>query len=44
MALPSGLDDYEMKSQAMAYDGERAMFEAYSVATNTNRQASFSGC
>jgi exo-1,4-beta-D-glucosaminidase len=27
---PSGLDDYERKSQAMAYDGERAMFEAYS--------------
>jgi exo-1,4-beta-D-glucosaminidase len=27
---PSGLDDYELKSQAMAYDGERAMFEAYS--------------
>jgi exo-1,4-beta-D-glucosaminidase len=27
---PSGLDDYEIKAQAMAYDGERAMFEAYS--------------
>jgi exo-1,4-beta-D-glucosaminidase len=27
---PTGLDDYEIKSQAMAYDGERAMFEAYS--------------
>ncbi len=27
---PRGLDDYELKSQAMAYDGERAMFEAYS--------------
>ena len=27
---PSGLGDYEIKSQAMAYDGERAMFEAYS--------------
>jgi exo-1,4-beta-D-glucosaminidase len=27
---PAGLDDYEIKSQAMAYDGERAMFEAYS--------------
>jgi exo-1,4-beta-D-glucosaminidase len=27
---PSGLDDYERKSQAMAYDAERAMFEAYS--------------
>jgi len=26
----AGLDDYEIKSQAMAYDGERAMFEAYS--------------
>ena len=27
---PAGLNDYEIKSQAMAYDGERAMFEAYS--------------
>jgi exo-1,4-beta-D-glucosaminidase len=27
---PSDLDDYNRKSQAMAYDGERAMFEAYS--------------
>jgi exo-1,4-beta-D-glucosaminidase len=27
---PSGLEDYLRKSQAMAYDGERAMFEAYS--------------
>jgi exo-1,4-beta-D-glucosaminidase len=27
---PNGLDDYLLKSQAMAYDGERAMFEAYS--------------
>jgi exo-1,4-beta-D-glucosaminidase len=27
---PSGLYDYLVKSQAMAYDGERAMFEAYS--------------
>jgi exo-1,4-beta-D-glucosaminidase len=26
---PTGLDDYVTKSQAMAYDGERAMFEAY---------------
>ena len=26
---PSDLDDYLRKSQAMAYDGERAMFEAY---------------
>lgn len=26
---PKGLDDYISKSQAMAYDGERAMFEAY---------------
>ena len=26
---PDGLDDYLRKSQAMAYDGERAMFEAY---------------
>ncbi len=27
---PRELADYERKSQAMAYDGERAMFEAYS--------------
>jgi len=27
---PSDLADYERKAQAMAYDGERAMFEAYS--------------
>jgi exo-1,4-beta-D-glucosaminidase len=27
--VPTGLDDYVTKSQAMAYDGERAMFEAY---------------
>ena len=27
---PKSLEDYERKSQAMAYDGERAMFEAYS--------------
>lgn len=27
---PANLDDYEKKAQAMAYDGERAMFEAYS--------------
>jgi len=27
---PSNFDDYERKAQAMAYDGERAMFEAYS--------------
>jgi len=27
---PAGLDDYLAKSQAMAYEGERAMFEAYS--------------
>jgi exo-1,4-beta-D-glucosaminidase len=26
---PKDLDDYERKSQAMAYEGERAMFEAY---------------
>jgi exo-1,4-beta-D-glucosaminidase len=26
---PKGLDDYLFKAQAMAYDGERAMFEAY---------------
>ena len=26
---PSGLDDYLRKAQAIAYDGERAMFEAY---------------
>jgi len=28
--VPLGLADYERKSQAMAYDSERAMFEAYS--------------
>ncbi|MGB8654334.1 MAG: sugar-binding domain-containing protein [Candidatus Acidiferrales bacterium] len=27
---PANFGDYELKSQAMAYDGERAMFEAYS--------------
>jgi len=27
---PRGLGDYELKAQAMAYDSERAMFEAYS--------------
>jgi exo-1,4-beta-D-glucosaminidase len=27
---PTDLDDYNRKSQAMAYDGERAMYEAYS--------------
>jgi exo-1,4-beta-D-glucosaminidase len=27
---PSNFADYERKAQAMAYDGERAMFEAYS--------------
>jgi exo-1,4-beta-D-glucosaminidase len=26
----AGIDDYERKAQAMAYDSERAMFEAYS--------------
>jgi exo-1,4-beta-D-glucosaminidase len=26
----SGIEDFELKSQAMAYDAERAMFEAYS--------------
>jgi exo-1,4-beta-D-glucosaminidase len=26
---PKGLEDYVLKSQSMAYDGERAMFEAY---------------
>ena len=26
---PKGLDDYERKAQAMTYEGERAMFEAY---------------
>ena len=26
---PKSLEDYERKAQAMAYDGERAMFEAY---------------
>lgn len=28
--MAKDLDDYERKAQAMAYDGERAMFEAYS--------------
>ncbi|MGH7838634.1 MAG: glycosyl hydrolase family 2, partial [Candidatus Binataceae bacterium] len=27
---PANIEDYDLKSQAMAYDGERAMFEAYS--------------
>ena len=27
---PANFNDYELKAQAMAYDGERAMFEAYS--------------
>jgi len=27
---PAGLEDYERKAQAMSYDSERAMFEAYS--------------
>jgi exo-1,4-beta-D-glucosaminidase len=27
--VATSLDDYERKAQAMAYDGERAMFEAY---------------
>jgi len=27
--MPTSLDDFVRKSQAMAYDGERAMFEAY---------------
>jgi exo-1,4-beta-D-glucosaminidase len=27
--VPTSLDDYERKAQAMTYDGERAMFEAY---------------
>jgi exo-1,4-beta-D-glucosaminidase len=27
---PSGMEDYERKAQAMAYDAERAMFEGYS--------------
>jgi exo-1,4-beta-D-glucosaminidase len=27
---PKGIDDYERKAQAMAYDAERAMFESYS--------------
>src|ERR1700761_8584510 len=26
---PTSLDDYERKAQAMTYDGQRAMFEAY---------------
>ncbi len=28
---PKGLEDYVQKAQAMAYDGERSMFEAYSA-------------
>jgi exo-1,4-beta-D-glucosaminidase len=36
---PADLDNYELKSQAMAYDGERAMFEAYS----RNKYASSTG-
>ena len=39
---PSGLDDYLLKAQAMAYDGERAMFEA-SRATSTPRPVSSNG-
>src|SRR5437868_15439652 len=27
--VPTSLDDYERKAQAMTYDGQRAMFEAY---------------
>jgi exo-1,4-beta-D-glucosaminidase len=30
VGAPAGINDYLIKSQAMAYDGERAMFEAYS--------------
>ncbi len=30
IGAPVGLEDYLAKSQAMAYEGERAMFEAYS--------------
>ena len=48
---PTGLDDYISKSQCMAYDGERAMFEAYgrnkyqcTGVISTNLPASFSGC
>ena len=26
---PAGLDDFLRKAQAMAYDGQRAMFESY---------------
>ena len=29
MGRPTSLDDYERKAQAMTYDGQRAMFEAY---------------
>lgn len=36
---PADLENYELKSQAMAYDGERAMFEAYS----RNKYASSTG-
>ena len=39
---PSGLDDYLLKAQAMAHDGERVMFEAY-CATSTPRPVSSNG-
>ncbi len=34
--LAAGLDDYVRKSQAMAYEGERAMFEAFRRNRNTS--------
>ncbi|MGA2436682.1 MAG: glycosyl hydrolase family 2, partial [Bryobacteraceae bacterium] len=33
---PSGLEEYERKAQAMAYDGERALFEAYTAKKYTS--------
>ena len=33
---PTDLDDYNRKSQAMAYDGERAMFEKSAAAANSS--------
>ena len=40
---PTDLNDYNRKSQAMAYDGERAMFEAFSR-NKYHQPESFSGC
>lgn len=33
---PAGLEEYERKAQAMAYDGERALFEAYTARKYTS--------